>query len=131
MAAHDLTVFSLPLQFSRGVARAFAKAPTRQFVRVVPTAKPIQRRSISSDPARMCQVRGTVTVKPGTPVARLVYLYSEHDHMLAGKTMSDPITGAFEFPDVWGFFTYTAMAVDHTGQYRAEAHDGMVPEPML
>lgn len=128
MTSHVVDILTFPLQIRRSVADV--RTIQRQHLPTNYTARPFIRRATSRDPLRHFRVRGTVVVKPDTPVARVVYLYAENDRMLAGKTMSDPITGAFEFSMVWGFLTYTAMAVDHTGQYRAEAHDGLVPEPM-
>lgn len=131
MAAHDLTVLSFPLQFSRRVgAYALSESPTRQFVRVTPVAKPIQRRSVSTDPARAYRVRGKVFMDPDLPVARMVYLYSEDDFMLLAQMLSDPVTGAFEFSGLLGQFTYMVVVKDRTGEFRAEAHDGLLPEPM-
>lgn len=128
MTAHTIDVISPTLQIARRAVNV--RRLPRQFRRASYTARPFVRRALSLPAARMYRVRGTVVVDPATPVARMVYLYSENDRMLAGRTLSDPETGAFEFPHVLGYLTYTAVAIDHTEEYRAEAHDGLVPEPM-
>lgn len=76
------------------------------------------------------RVRGNILTTPSNPVARVVYLYTENDHLLYRSQMSDPVTGAFDFQRLPMGLTYIAVAVDHTGQYRAETHDRLVPEPM-
>ena len=76
------------------------------------------------------RVRGTVLVTPDLPVARMVYLYTETDHLLFRMQLSAPVTGAFDFLYVPMGQTYMAVAIDHTGVYRAETHDGLAPELM-
>lgn len=131
MAALDITVLSLPVQFSLGGARVTDYVTrVRQMADHLSVATPLQRRSVSFAAHLQFRVRGTVEVTPDIPVARMVFLYDDDTHQLRGRTLSDPTTGAFEFQFVPGFLTYTAMAADHTGTYRAEAHDGLIPEPM-
>lgn len=133
MATFDITVLTLPMQLGVGLGSAKVtpyNTRVRQMSDHVSTATPLQRRSIAPMPNHLFRVRGTVEVTPDLPVARMVYLYDDDTHQLRGRTLSDAITGAFEFRFVPGFLTYTAMAIDHTGAYRAEAHDGLIPEPM-
>ena len=131
MAALDITVLSLPVQFSLGGASVTDYVTrVRQLADHLSVATPLQRRSVSFAAHLQFRVRGTLLLTPDIPAARMVFLYDEDTRMLWGKTMSDPVTGAFEFRYVPGFFKYTALAVDHTEEYRAEAHDGLIPEPM-
>lgn len=133
MPTFDITVLTLPVQLATGLGAAKVASyntRVRQMSDRVYVAIPLQRRSVTVQPDHLFRVRGTVQVAPDLPVARMVYLYDEGSRQLWGRTLSDPVTGAFEFRFVPGFLTYTAMAVDHTGAYRAEAHDGLTPEPL-
>lgn len=114
MATHAPTIATFPLQKRAGPGR-------RQFVRSVGWLVNSGGRG---------RVRGAVQVKPDTPVARWCYLYSDRDHMLVQVQRSDPVTGAFDFQNLHMDATYTVVVYDDTGTYRAEAHDGLVPEAM-
>lgn len=76
------------------------------------------------------RIRGVLLVKPAVPASRLIYLYCQRDHMLTQVKWSDPVTGAFEFLNLYEDALYMAVAVDCTGTYRAETHDGLATEPM-
>lgn len=76
------------------------------------------------------RVRGVVEVSPAFPVARMVYLYTEGDHLLYRAQMSDVHSGVFDFQGLPMGLTYMAVAIDHTGTYRAETHDRLTPELM-
>lgn len=62
------------------------------------------------------------------PVARRVRLYDEVGRRFIRETWSDPVTGAFAFEGVNPDARYTAIAMDHLGQYRALISDALTAE---
>ncbi|MFN7153805.1 MAG: hypothetical protein ACK4OE_08935 [Acidovorax sp.] len=131
MTFHAITVRSLPINQALQARQVVQHLDLAiQFSRIVKSANALPRPSVTRNPMRALRVRGTVLIDPDIPAARMVYLYDESDYMLTARARSHPITGAFEFLELFGGRTYLAVAKDNTGEYRAEAHDGLVPEPM-
>lgn len=103
---------------------------------------PLQRRGVTGrrqllrstgwlvDTGGRGRIQGVLLVKPAFPAARWVYLYCERDHMLMRSQLSNPLTGAFDFQNLHMNTTYMVVALDYTGAYRAETHDGLAPEAM-
>jgi hypothetical protein len=121
MPTFDITVLTLPVQLATGLGAAKVASyntRVRQMSDHMYVATPLQRRSVTIQPDHLFRVRGTVRVTPDLPVARMVYLYDEDTFQLWGRTLSDPVTGAFEFRFVPGFLTYTAMSVAHKLRFR-------------
>ncbi len=65
---------------------------------------------------------------PDAPVSRRVRLLRDHDGMLIRETWSNPLTGAYEFLWLDEAHTYTALAYDHTENYRAVVADRIIPD---
>ena len=75
-------------------------------------------------------ITGTVKEKhtpTNTPVYRRVRLIRDRDGLFIRETWSDPVTGAYSFPDIDAAETYTALSYDHTGNFRAVAADKLIP----
>lgn len=75
-------------------------------------------------------IAGTVKIK-GTPdyaVSRRVRLYRDRDGILVGETWSDPVTGVYTFDGLDRTQKYTALALDHTNNFRAAPADNLTPE---
>ena len=66
-------------------------------------------------------------VPDDTPAYAKVILIREADNLVIDKTFSDPVTGAYSFPDLSKAYTYTALAYDPTGAQRAQAANNLVP----
>ena len=77
------------------------------------------------------QVTGTVKEKmlpANVPLHRRVCLLEEKTRLLVAETWSDATTGNYVFERIDQTRTYTVMAYDHTGLYRAVIADRLVPE---
>lgn len=75
-------------------------------------------------------VEGTVKTKAtptNLPTNCLVRLFRDQDGLLIKATWSDATTGAFSFTSLSMDYTYTAMAVDHTNNFRAVVADRVAP----
>lgn len=64
------------------------------------------------------------------PLKRRVRLHREHDGLPVRETWSDPVTGAYTFPQISRDFVYTVVAYDYLHDYRAVIADNIVPEVM-
>lgn len=64
------------------------------------------------------------------PLKRRVRLHREHDGLPVRETWSDPVTGAYSFPQISRDFVYTVVAYDYEHNYRAVIADNIVPEVM-
>lgn len=74
------------------------------------------------------QISGTVKKKSSpsnTPLARKVRLFHERTGQLVAETWSDPTTGVYVFSGLDTEQIYTAIAYDHTHEYRAVAADNL------
>lgn len=67
---------------------------------------------------------------PDVPVACLVRLYRDWDGRLVREMRSASATGAWRFERINGDFTYTAIAFDDVGHYRAVLASKVTPKPM-
>lgn len=71
-------------------------------------------------------IHGTVKVK-GTPnnvpVSRKVRLIRDVDALCIRETWSDPITGAYTFPEIDRTVSYTVLSYDYTESFRAVVAD--------
>lgn len=67
---------------------------------------------------------------PKVPVFRRVRLYRDFDGLLVREQWSNPVTGAFDFQLVDSAFTYSALAYDYNGNFRAVVADRVAPEAM-
>lgn len=65
------------------------------------------------------------------PVARKVRLHRDRDSLLARETWSRASDGYYRFEYLDMTSTYTALAYDHTGDFRAVVADRVTPEPLL
>lgn len=75
-------------------------------------------------------VAGTVRTKAtpaDLPTSCLVRLFRDQDGLFIKATWSDATTGAFSFSSLAMDYTYTAMAVDHTNNFRAVVADRVAP----
>ncbi len=75
-------------------------------------------------------VTGTTAVDstPDAPISRRVRLYRDRDGLFMGEVWSDPVTGAFAFPNLSTNFKYTALSYDHEGIFRAVVADNLTAE---
>lgn len=76
------------------------------------------------------RVYGTTKIK-GTPdyaVSRRVRLFRDSDGACVGEAWSNATTGAFEFVGLNPIERYTALAYDHTHNFRAVVADNQTPE---
>lgn len=79
------------------------------------------------------KVTGTVKKKgvpSNVPTYARVRLYRDRDGLYIAQTWSDPTTGAYEFRDLDGRFTYSAVAYDPAMSYRAVVGDRLAPTAM-
>lgn len=78
------------------------------------------------------RIAGTVKVKgtPNVPTKRRVRLLRDRDFLLVRETWSDPVTGAYAFHEIDERHTYTVIADDYEGNFRAVLADRVVPEVM-
>ena len=116
------TAFVLPELLARGTL-----APPPE---VVFTASWRQQFRLATGRGGNGVITGTVKIK-GTPdyaVSRRVRLYRDRDGILVGETWSDPTTGAYTFDGLDRTQKYTALALDHTGNFRAVPADNLTPE---
>lgn len=77
------------------------------------------------------RIIGTVKEKSlpaNVPLHRRVCLLEEKTRLLVAETWSDATTGNYVFERIDQTRTYTVMAYDHTGLYRAVIADRIVPE---
>lgn len=111
-----------------GLLPAATQAPTTVTVRAT-WPVPFRVTAGESGGARG-RITGTVKIKgtPDYPVSRRVRLYRELDGALVAQTFSDPITGEYEFDGVNVSLRYTALAYDHTYNFRAVVSDNLTPE---
>lgn len=77
-------------------------------------------------------ITGTVKVKgtPNVPTKRRVRLLRDRDFLLVRETWSDPVTGAYAFHEIDERYTYSVIADDYEGNFRAVLADRVVPEVM-
>lgn len=77
-------------------------------------------------------ITGTVKVKgtPNVPTKRRVRLLRDRGFLLVRETWSDPVTGAYAFHEIDERYTYTVIADDYEGNFRAVLADRVVPEVM-
>lgn len=76
------------------------------------------------------RISGTVKEKnspANTPLARRVVLLRDIDAQVIAETISDPITGAYEFVRLREGLKYTVLAFDHKHNYRAVVADNLEP----
>lgn len=76
------------------------------------------------------QITGTVkekTLPANVPLHRRVCLVEEKTRLLVAETWSDATTGNYTFDCIDMERTYTVMAYDHTGLYRAVIADNIIP----
>lgn len=66
-------------------------------------------------------LKGTLQVRgaPPAPISRTLRLMADDSRTIIYETKSDAITGAYEFPNLSTKFTYTIIALDYMGVYRA------------
>jgi hypothetical protein len=79
------------------------------------------------------RVFGTVMERASpsnVPLARRVRLHREVDGRLVGETVSDPVTGAYEFTNIDETQTYTVISYDYARNYRAVVADNLTPSLM-
>lgn len=78
------------------------------------------------------RIAGTVKVKgtPNVPTKRRVRLLRDRDFLLVRETWSDPVTGAYAFHEIDERYTYSVIADDYEGNFRAVLADRVVPEVM-
>jgi hypothetical protein len=62
---------------------------------------------------------------PNQPVRRRVQLIDERSGLVVRETWSDAATGAYAFNDIHPGASYTVVAYDHTGYYRAVIADNL------
>lgn len=76
------------------------------------------------------RISGTVKEKnapANTPLARRVVLLRDIDAQVIAETISDPLTGAYEFTRLREGLKYTVLAFDHKHNYRAVVADNLEP----
>jgi len=76
------------------------------------------------------RIAGTVKEKNtpvNTPLARRVVLLRDIDAQVIRTTISDPVTGAYEFRDLREGLKYTVLAFDNLHNYRAVVADNLEP----
>ena len=76
------------------------------------------------------RIAGTVKEKnspANTPLARRVVLLRDIDAQVIAETISDPVTGAYEFTRLREGLKYTVLAFDHQHNYRAAVADNLEP----
>lgn len=79
------------------------------------------------------RINGTVKEKSlpaNVPLHRRVCLLEEKTRLLVAETWSDATTGNYVFERIDQTRTYTVMAYDHTGTYRAVVADNIIPDPL-
>lgn len=75
-------------------------------------------------------ITGNVAIKGSPnnlPVARKVRLVRDVDALCIRETWSDPLTGAYAFPEIDRTVSYTVLSYDHTELFRAVVADRIVP----
>lgn len=78
-------------------------------------------------------ITGTVKQKASPtniPLRRVVRLYDDVDGSLVAQTWSDAITGVYTFTEINETRAYTALSLDYTHNFRAEAADNLTPTIM-
>jgi hypothetical protein len=78
------------------------------------------------------RVAGDVKIKglPDVPVSRMVRLHREVDGAPVAQTISDSVTGAYEFLWINPTYTYTVISYDLPDGFRAAIASGVIPEPI-
>lgn len=75
----------------------------------------------------------TGTVKnlgsPNQPVRRRVQLIHEKTGFVIRETLSDAVTGEYTFSEISPQGTYSVVAYDHTGTFRAVVADNLTATP--
>jgi hypothetical protein len=74
------------------------------------------------------RITGTVKYSPAQPVHRKVRLLDDASGALIRETWSDATTGAYTFAQIDPTRTYTVLAYDYTGAFRAVVADRIKPE---
>jgi hypothetical protein len=85
----------------------------------------------SFDPERgTFTLSGTVTERgnpTNVPLSRRVNLIEQISGRTLAEVWSDPLTGAYSFPNILGGRKYTVVSYDHTGYHRAVIADSLEP----
>jgi len=119
-------------------ARVVARTPMAgRPVTIAVSGKPVRiaaggSHAVDAPPRGLGLIRGTVELAgtPNKPLRRLVRLYRDADGRLIGETWSAAADGAYAFAQLDERGTYTVLAYDNTGAFRAVVADRVAPEPM-